>query len=90
MISLGHRACHLIICPAPRGVPEFRSYVEALAVIVPLWFLLFRAHGLYEPHRTRTLSVEATEVLRATVVGVVVSSLGSSVGRVRNDHVRFG
>lgn len=55
----------------PRGVPEFRSYVEALAAIVPLWFLLFRAHGLYKPHRTRTLSDEGLEVLRATAVGVV-------------------
>ena len=57
---------------APRGVPEFRSYVEALAAIVPLWFLLFRAYGLYEPHRTRTIPAEAIEVLRATAVGVVV------------------
>jgi Undecaprenyl-phosphate glucose phosphotransferase len=55
----------------PRGVPEFRPYVEALAAIVPLWFLLFRAHGLYKPHRTRTLPIEGLEVLRATAVGVV-------------------
>jgi Undecaprenyl-phosphate glucose phosphotransferase len=57
---------------APSGVPEFRSYVEALVAIVPLWFLLFRAHGLYEPHRTRSIPAEAIEVLRATAVGVVV------------------
>ncbi len=57
---------------APLGVPELRAYVEALVAIVPLWFLLFRAHGLYEPHRMRTIPAEAIEVLRATAVGVVV------------------
>ncbi len=56
---------------APLGVPAFRPYVEALVVIVPLWFLLFRAHGLYEPHRTRSILIEASEVVRATAVGVV-------------------
>ncbi len=57
---------------SPLGVPELRQYVYPLAVIVPLWLLLFRSHGLYEPQRTGALLSEAGTVLRASATGVVV------------------
>ena len=37
--------------PVPLGVPEIDGYVWALAVIVPLYFVLFQTHGLYEARR---------------------------------------
>jgi Undecaprenyl-phosphate glucose phosphotransferase len=57
---------------SPLGVPELRQYVYPLSVIVPLWLLLFRSHGLYEPQRTGALLSEAGTVLRASATGVVV------------------
>ena len=57
---------------APLGVPPFVQYVYPLGLIVPLWLLLFRSHGLYAPHRTGSLLREAGEVLRATAIGVGV------------------
>ena len=58
--------------PAPLGVPEFQAYLYPIAVIVPLWLLLFRSHGLYEPLRTGSLLSEAGGVIRATALGVVL------------------
>jgi len=58
--------------PVPKGVPELQPYLEALLVIGPLWLVLFRRQGLYEPHRSRSILAEAGEVLRATAVGVLV------------------
>jgi len=57
---------------APLGVPDFELYLQPLIVILPLWFYLFRSRGLYEPMRTGSMFVEATNVLRATAVGVVL------------------
>ncbi len=55
---------------APLGVPEFRSYVMLLALILPLWFVLFRARGLYEAQRTSSLWRESSQVFTATAIGV--------------------
>jgi Undecaprenyl-phosphate glucose phosphotransferase len=58
--------------PAPLGIPEFRSYLLPIALIVPLWLVLFRSHGLYEPRRTESLLTEAWAITRATAAGVVL------------------
>ncbi len=58
--------------PAPLGIPEFRAYVEALVAILPLWHVLFRARGLYEPHRTASIPGEAIDLVRAATMGVVI------------------
>jgi exopolysaccharide biosynthesis polyprenyl glycosylphosphotransferase len=42
-----------------------------LGVILPLWWVLFRSRGLYEPQRMGSLGREAASVLRATALGVV-------------------
>jgi Undecaprenyl-phosphate glucose phosphotransferase len=58
--------------PAPRGVPPLQPYLHALVAILPVWFWLFRSHGLYEPRRTGSLLREVGSLLRATAIGVVV------------------
>jgi Undecaprenyl-phosphate glucose phosphotransferase len=57
--------------PAPLGVPPFVDYAYPLAVILPLFFGLFRSHGLYEARRMDSPLGEASAVLRATAIGVV-------------------
>jgi Undecaprenyl-phosphate glucose phosphotransferase len=57
---------------APLGVPPFEPYLYPLALIIPLWLLLFRSHGLYEPQRTSSLLHEWGTVIRATAMGVVL------------------
>jgi Undecaprenyl-phosphate glucose phosphotransferase len=57
--------------PVERGVPSLAIYGQALLVIVPVWFVLLRTHGLYEPKRTGSLLLEAGSILRVTTLAVV-------------------
>ena len=57
--------------PAPLGIPPFEAYLPPLLVICPVWLVLFRTYGLYEPRRMGSLLSEAGVVLRATAVGVM-------------------
>ena len=56
----------------PLGVPEAEAYLPPLLAILPLWLLLFRSRGLYEPQRMAPPVREALAVVRATAVGVVL------------------
>lgn len=58
--------------PVPRGVPEPEPYLYALAVITPLYLVLFRSHGLYEARRMDSRLGEAAAVIRATAMGVLL------------------
>ncbi len=58
--------------PVPRGVPAPEPYVYALAVIVPLFLVLFRSHGLYEARRMDSPLGEASAVVRATAIGILI------------------
>ena len=56
---------------APLGIPEFGAYLAPLALILPLWLVLFRSRGLYEPQRTGSLFGEVGRVVGATAFGVM-------------------
>jgi exopolysaccharide biosynthesis polyprenyl glycosylphosphotransferase len=57
---------------APDALPELRSHAGLLLAIVPVFLLLFRARGLYQPQRTGSLLHEAGGVIQATALGVVL------------------
>jgi exopolysaccharide biosynthesis polyprenyl glycosylphosphotransferase len=58
--------------PAPLGVPDPRAYGLALSVILPLWWVLMRRQGLYEPKRIGSLLTEFLDVLSAAAQGVIL------------------
>jgi Undecaprenyl-phosphate glucose phosphotransferase len=58
--------------PAPLGVPPVGDYASALVLIVPLWWVLLRRHGLYEPRRLGTLLREGLDIASVTATGVVI------------------
>ncbi len=59
--------------PPPNGeIPPFEQYAVLLPGILPLWFWLFRARGLYEAQRTHAVVREAGAVVAATAVGVLL------------------
>ncbi|HKK52390.1 MAG TPA: hypothetical protein VKA74_12420, partial [Myxococcota bacterium] len=58
--------------PAPLGVPPFADYAYALAVILPIFVLLLRSHGLYEARRMDSPLGEASAVLRATGLAILI------------------
>lgn len=58
--------------PELGGGPDLVSHATLLLAIVPLWILLFRGRGLYQPQRTGSLLHEAGDVIQATAMGVVL------------------
>ena len=54
--------------------------VIALAVITPLFLVLFRTHGLYEARRMDSRLGEAAAVIRATAMGVLAERAGDDRG----------
>lgn len=67
---------------APLGIPPFEVYLYPLLVILPLWLVLFRSYGLYEPQRTASTLHEASAVVRANAIGVLL--LAAATFFVRN------
>ena len=55
----------------PLGVPDYDAYLFPLAVILPLWLVLFRSFGLYSPRRFGSIYRESQLVLRATGLGLL-------------------
>ena len=58
--------------PVPLGVPAPEPYVYALAVILPVFLVLYRSQGLYEARRMDSPLGEASAVIRATAIGVLL------------------
>jgi len=58
--------------PVPLGVPEVEPYAWALVVIVPLFLVLFQSQGLYEARRMDSPLGEASAVVRAMAMGVLL------------------
>jgi len=59
------------VFPAPLGIPELEAYGPPLLVILPVWALVFRSQGLYEPRRTGHFLAEAGLVLRASTLALM-------------------
>jgi Undecaprenyl-phosphate glucose phosphotransferase len=57
---------------SPQGVPEALPYNQLLLLILPLWFFLFRQHGLYDARRSAKAWSEPIAIVRASVLGVAV------------------
>lgn len=58
--------------PVPLGVAPPEPYFYALAAIVPLFLVILRSHGLYETRRMDSPLGEASAVIRATALGVLL------------------
>jgi exopolysaccharide biosynthesis polyprenyl glycosylphosphotransferase len=60
--------------PVPLGVPPAIDYAYPLAVILPLFLVLFRSHGLYEPRRMDSPLGEVSAIVRSTAMGILLLS----------------
>ena len=59
------------------GVPERQAYLVPLLAIIPVWFLLYRGHGLYSPRRSGSIYEEAVLLIRANALGVLFLVAGT-------------
>lgn len=58
--------------PVPLGVPAPEPYVYALAVVMPLFLVVFRSNGLYEARRMDSAFGEAFAIMRSTAIGMLL------------------
>ncbi len=58
---------------APKGTPPYSEYAPGTLVACALFFLSIRAHGLYRPRRALSALDETTTVLRAVVIGSLLT-----------------
>jgi exopolysaccharide biosynthesis polyprenyl glycosylphosphotransferase len=63
--------------PVPLGVPNLSGYLYPLWVILPVFFLSFRSHGLYTARRMDSPLGEAGAVLRASILSLLVLAASS-------------
>jgi len=56
--------------PIRYGVPELERYTKLLVLVLPIFYALFRSHGLYQPQRIARRSRELVNLLRASLLAV--------------------
>lgn len=59
------------IFPTPY-VPSPLTHLQLLLFVLPLWFLLYRTAGLYDPLRTKSFSFECERVFRFSLLGLSI------------------
>ncbi len=63
---------YIPIIPAHKGIPSFYTYVTLLIIIVPLWFIVFKALGLYRPRRISSQVAEVMDIVKATSIATLI------------------
>ncbi|GAB6055897.1 undecaprenyl-phosphate glucose phosphotransferase [Methanobacterium movens] len=53
------------------SVWNFQQYILLLFAILPLYILLYNFFGLYRPHRTKSLSIEALNIVKVNFLGLL-------------------
>lgn len=53
------------------SVWNFQQYMLLLFAILPLYILLYNFFGLYRPHRTKSLSIEALNIVKVNFLGLL-------------------
>lgn len=58
--------------PLTEDTPALASYLESSIVVIPLWLLLFNAHGMYGARRNISRSDELVRVARLVTLGMLI------------------
>jgi Undecaprenyl-phosphate glucose phosphotransferase len=63
---------YIPIIPAHKGIPSFYTYIILLIIMIPLWFVVFKALGLYRPRRISSRVAEVMDIVKATSVATLI------------------
>ena len=81
---------YIPIIPAHKGIPSFYTYITLLIIMIPLWFIVFKALGLYRPRRISSRVAEAMDIVKATSIAtLILISLTFFVARSEFSRVIF-
>ncbi len=63
---------HIPIISVSKGVPSFYTYTTLLIIILPLWYIVFKAFGLYRPRRISSKVAEVMDIAKATTIAILI------------------
>ena len=60
------------VIPASKGIPPFLTYLTLLVIMLPLWYIVFKAFGLYRPRRISSKIAEVMDIAKGTTVAILI------------------
>lgn len=60
------------VIPVSKGIPPFLTYLTLLVIILPLWYIVFKAFGLYRPRRVSSRVAEIVDISKGTTIAVLI------------------
>ena len=63
---------YLPVVPVSKGIPPFFTYLTLLLVMLPLWYIVFKAFGLYRPRRISSKFAEIMDIAKGTTIAILI------------------
>ena len=63
---------YLPVIPVSKGIPPFLTYLTLLVIMLPLWYMVFKAFGLYRPRRISSKFAEAMDIAKGTTIAILI------------------
>ena len=60
------------IIPVSKGIPPFLTYLTLLIIMLPLWYIVFKAFGLYRPRRISSKFAEIMDIAKGTTIAILI------------------
>ncbi|MFQ5685587.1 MAG: undecaprenyl-phosphate glucose phosphotransferase [Candidatus Scalindua sp.] len=60
------------IVPVYKGIPPFLTYLTLLAIMLPLWYMVFKTFGLYRPRRISSKVAEVMDIAKGTTIAILI------------------
>ena len=60
------------VIPASKGIPPFVTYLTLLIIMLPLWYTVFKAFGLYRPRRISSKFAEVIDIAKGTTIAILI------------------
>ena len=63
---------YLPVIPVSKGIPPFLTYLTLLIIMLPLWYIVFKAFGLYRPRRISSKFAEIMDIAKGTTIAILI------------------
>ena len=63
---------YLPVVPVSKGIPPFLTYLTLLIIMLPLWYIVFKAFGLYRARRISSKFAEIMDIAKGTTIAILI------------------
>ena len=60
------------VIPVSKGIPAFLTYLTLLVIMLPLWYIVFKAFDLYRPRRISSKAAEIIDIAKGTTIAILI------------------